>query len=307
MPIRLIIIGLIVGLGVSAPRAQEPSGQVRQTFRSAADVVTINASVRDARGRLVTDLKAADFEVRDNGQLRPVLSMRSDQQSPISLAILVDMSGSMRIGPKISMARQTYTSVLSQLRDGQDEAGLFMFDLQLHQRHGFTRQLALLKDGLADFAPYGTTSLYDAIAETARRLAARSATNRAIVVLTDGADTSSAMTGPEVSGLASSIGVPVYVVATMPSVDQRQMMEAEGRTASNGVDLRDLAHWTGGEFVIASTFGETVAATSSLIAALRQTYVLAIEAASDHEWRRLDVRVRRPSTVVKARTGYFGG
>ena len=308
MPMRTIIaIGLIAGLGVSAPRAQEPAGPVRQTFRSAADVVTINASVRDARGRLVSDLKAADFEVRDNGQLRPVLSMRSDQQSPISLAILVDMSGSMRIGPKISMARQTYTSVLSQLRDGQDEVGLFTFDATLHQRYGFTNQLAVLKDGLADFAPYGTTSLYDAIAETARRLAARSATNRAIIVLTDGADTSSTMTAPDVSGLASSIGVPVYVVATMPSVDQRQMMEAEGRTASNGVDLRDLAQWTGGEFVIASTFGETVVAASSLIAALRQTYVLAIEAAGDHEWRRLDVRVRRPSTVVKARTGYFGG
>jgi VWFA-related protein len=303
----IIAIGLIAGLGVSAPRAQEPAGPVRQTFRSAADVVTINASVRDARGRLVSDLKAADFEVRDNGQLRPVLSMRSDQQSPISLAILVDMSGSMRIGPKISMARQTYTSVLSQLRDGQDEVGLFTFDATLHQRYGFTNQLAVLKDGLADFAPYGTTSLYDAIAETARRLAARSATNRAIIVLTDGADTSSTMTAPDVSGLASSIGVPVYVVATMPSVDQRQMMEAEGRTASNGVDLRDLAQWTGGEFVIASTFGETVVAASSLIAALRQTYVLAIEAAGDHEWRRLDVRVRRPSTVVKARTGYFGG
>ena len=115
------------------------------------------------------------------------------------------------------------------------------------------------------------------------------------------------MTAPEVSGLASSIGVPVYVVATVPSVDQRQLMEADGRSASNGADLRDLAQWTGGQFVFASTFGETALAASNLIAELRQTYVLAIEAASDREWRRLDVRVRRPAAVVKARSGYFGG
>jgi VWFA-related protein len=308
MPIRAIIgIVIIAAFGVAAPAAEGPPDQARQTFRSAADVVTINASVRDGRGRLISDLTAADFEIRDNGQLRPILSLRSDRQSPISLAILVDMSGSMRMGPKISMARQAYTSVLSQLREGQDEVALFTFDAELHQRQGFTRDLALLKSGLSEFEPFGTTSLYDATAATARHLAARSATNRAIIVLTDGTDTSSTMTAPEVSGLAGSIDVPVYIVATVPSGDQRQMMEAQARSAPDAADLRDLATWTGGQFVFASTFGETIVAASSLIAELRQKYVLAIEAASDREWRRLDVRVRRPSTIVKARTGYFGG
>jgi VWFA-related protein len=297
----------VIGFGITSPRAQDTHGPVQQRFRSAADVVTINASVRDARGRLISDLKAADFEVRDNGQLRPILSLRSDRDSPISLAILVDMSGSMKIGPKISMARQAYKSVLSQLREGQDEAALFTFDAELHQRQGFTHALASLQDGLAEFEPFGTTSLYDATAATARQLAARSTTNRAIIVLTDGTDTSSAMTAAEVSGLASSIDVPVYVVATVPSVDQRQMMESEGRPGGDGADLRDLAYWTGGQFVFASSFGETAVAASSLVAELRQKYLLAIEAAGDHEWRRLDVRVRRPSSVVRARTGYFGG
>ena len=116
------------------------------------------------------------------------------------------------------------------------------------------------------------------------------------------------MTARDVSGLASSIDVPVFVVATVPSLDQRLMLEASERQApSAGADLRDLAEWTGGRLVFASTLVETVVAPSSLIDELRQQYVLAIEAASAREWRRLDVRVRRPSTTVKARSGYFAG
>jgi len=289
----------------ASPRAQDAPAQ---TFRSAVDLVTIQASVRDARGRVLGGLTAKDFEVRDNGQLRPILSFRSDRQSPLSLAILVDMSGSMGIGPKIAMARQAYDSVLSQLHQGQDEVALFTFDASLHERLDFTADLGTLKGALADFRPFGTTSLYDATAATARRVAARSATHKAIIVLTDGIDTSSTMTAREASGLAGSIDVPVFVVATVPSVDQRLMMETSDRAApSDTADLRDLAEWTGGQFVFASTFVETVVTASSLIATLRQQYVLAIEAASGREWRRLDVRVRRPSTVVKARSGYFAG
>src|SRR6266581_3971482 len=105
-PQLAITIGLIGVLCGISPSAQETSSQAQQTFRSAVDVVTIQASVRDARGRVVSGLTPIDFEVRDNGQLRPVLSLQSDRQSPLSLAILVDMSGSMRLGSKIAMARQ---------------------------------------------------------------------------------------------------------------------------------------------------------------------------------------------------------
>jgi Ca-activated chloride channel family protein len=302
-----IAIGIVGGLVVALNARQTPN-ELPQTFRSAVDLVTIQASVRDGRGRVVSDLTSTDFEVRDNGQVRPILSLRSDRQSPLSLAILVDMSGSMRIGAKIAMARQAYDSIVSQLHQGQDEVALFTFDASLHERQDFTRDLAKLKGALTEFEPFGTTSLFDATAAAARRLSERSATHKAIIVLTDGIDTSSAMTAREVSGLASSIDVPVFVVATVPSLDQRLMLEASERSApSNAADLRDLAEWTGGQFVFASTFIETIVAASGLIDGLRQQYVLAIEAASGGEWRRLDVRVRRPSTSVKARSGYFAG
>ena len=289
-------------------RAQEPIERVQQTFHSSVDLVTIQASVRDTRGRPVKGLTPGDFEIRDNGQLRPILSLHSDLRSPVSLAILVDMSGSMRVGSKIAMARQAFDSILTQLRDGEDEVSLLSFDSGLHQRQDFTRDLGKLRGGLSDFEPFGTTSLYDATAATARRLAERPATHKAIIVLTDGIDTSSTLNAAEVSGLASSIDVPVYIVATVPSVDQRTMMEVADRAPRPGsADLRDLAEWTGGQFVFASTFTETIVAASSLVDGLRQQYVLAIEAAGAHEWRRLDIRIKRATAIVKARSGYFGG
>jgi Ca-activated chloride channel homolog len=296
---------LFVPVAIAWLHAQSPEAPAR-IFRSAVDLVTIQASVRDARGRVVQGLTRADFEVRDNGQLRPLLDFRADRQSPVTLAILVDMSGSMSIGDKVGLARQAYESVLAQLRH-DDEAGLFTFDSSLHERLSFTHDLARLKDGLSTFEPFGSTSLYDATAAAARRLGERPAAHRAIIILTDGIDTSSRLTAAEVSGLASSIDVPVYVVATVPAIDERAILEATERgTAADSADLRDLADWTGGHLVLASTSTETIVDASSIVDELRQQYVLAIEAAAEHEWRRLDVRVTHPAATVKARSGYFG-
>jgi VWFA-related protein len=299
---------MLAGAAAVVLSAQSPEGQPSQTFRRSVDVVTIQASVRDARGRSLQELRAADFEVRDNGFLSPVLSLRSDQRSPVSIAFLVDMSGSMGVGPKVEMARKAFDSVLSQLRETDDEVGLFTFDSSLHERQGFTADVPTLRNALFDFKPFGSTSLYDATAETARLLAARSGARKAIIVLTDGIDTSSAFTAADVSGLASSIDVPVFVVATVPSIDERILIEAAGRGGRSGaVDVRDMAEWTGGRLVFASTFGEATAVASTLVNELRQQYVLSIEAASTREWRRLEVRVKLASAVVKARSGYFGG
>jgi VWFA-related protein len=309
--LRLHLVTLICCLApamLAAQTPQPPAAEGQPVFHSAADVVTIHASVRDKRGRPLTGLNVDDFEVLDNGQTRPILSLHSDVRSPITVAILVDMSGSMRMGSKIDLTRRTFEAVLSQLRAGQDEVELLTFDSELHERRGFTQDIDSLRGALTEFEAFGTTSLYDATAETARRIAQRPATHKAIIVLTDGVDTSSTLTGPEVSGLASSIDVPVYVVATVSAGDQRAMIDDADRTRKAGaVDLRDLAEWTGGQLVFSGTLADTAAVTSSLIAELRQQYVLAIEAASGRQWRRLGIHVKDPKANVRARSGYFAG
>ncbi|HSL23225.1 MAG TPA: VWA domain-containing protein [Vicinamibacterales bacterium] len=290
--------------------AQKPPNTERAayTFRSSADLVAIQATVRDSRGRLVNGLTADDFDVRDNGQARPVLSFRSDRHSPVSVAVLIDTSGSMRLGANVAMARQAYEVLLSQLQDGRDEMALFMFDSNVQTVHDFTKRLGPLRGALPQWRPYGTTSLYDATAATARHLAARSSSHKAVIVLTDGIDTSSKLTAAQVSGLASSIDVPVFVISTATSIDRRYLMERAGtELGSQTADLRDLADWTGGQLLFAGTFAETAAAALKLIGDLRQQYVLAIEANNAHGWRRLEISVKGRRAIVRARNGYFGG
>jgi hypothetical protein len=96
-------------------------------------------------------------------------------------------------------------------------------------------------------------------------------------------------------------------MATVPLVD-RLTVDSKGRpTRTSDVDLGDLAEWTGGAFCFASTATEAVIMTAHYVNDLRQQYLIAIEAANVREWRRLDVRVRKRTLDVRARSGYFGG
>jgi len=275
-------------------------------FKSSVDVVPISASVRDGHGRAVTTLRANDFEVRDNGVRRPILGFDVDDQAPITIAILVDTSGSMRVGAKIDTAREVVRRLSADLLDGRDEVGLFTFDGGLHQQHAFTQHPAAVNESFTDIAPFGITSLYDAIAETARRLEERPARRRAIVVLTDGVDTGSAISPADVSSRASAIDAPVYVVATVPRIDQARYADrATAPNARSTADARDLALWTGGDLLWATGAEDAAARADQILAEIRHQYTIVIEAASVDDWRPIEVRVRRRNLVVRARAGYF--
>jgi Ca-activated chloride channel homolog len=287
----------------------EPTALAQQalpTFKSSVNLVPISAVVYDRRGRPVSTLNASDFEVFDKGEPRRILDFQIDRTSPLSVALLVDVSGSMAMGPRLTFARKVVEHMIAELEEGRDEVGLFTFDRDLHEERPFTVNPADVGQAVTSVEPFGTTSLYDAIAATARRFDVRPAARRAIVVFTDGLDTSSKMTPPEVSALASSIDVPVYIVVTVSPIDHAQYVDRE----SSGVpqargDLRDLAQWTGGDLLWATASENAGARAQQILSELRQQYLIAIEAAVESEWRPIDVRIRNRRLTVRARSGYF--
>jgi len=303
--IVLTLLGSQTAAG-QTPSVAAPTGA---TFRSGVDLVTVSAVVRDQKGRVVTDLTRADFEVFDQGERRPISGFRAEQAA-VSVALLFDVSGSMQGAAKIEAARRAARHVLGWLQVGRDEVAVFSFDtgLSLLQPFATYQDDASLERSLVGLAPFGMTSLHDAIAATAKELALRPNAHRAVIVLTDGVDNNSRLSASDVSGIASSIDVPVYILAVVSPLDH-----VGAATAVNSVrpvpvgDLADLARWTGGEFFVTSVPAQTSRAASQIVDELRHQYLLAFEPASPPGWHPLEVRTRGRQLVVRARSGYMAG
>jgi Ca-activated chloride channel family protein len=288
---------------ISPASAQEQSVA---TFKSSVDVVRIAAVVRDHKGRFVRDLTARDFEVMDGDQQRTIRDFRPEQAG-VSIAVLFDVSGSME--GRLPNAREAARHVLSWLDATRDEAAIFTFDSRLDQVTPFTTGLKTLPESMTTVVPFGATSLHDAIAQTARRVGEREGRRRAVVVLTDGADTSSRLKPTEVSAIASEIDVPVYIFGIVSSIEnpssEDSVVSAE-RSALAG-PLSNLAAWTGGHTFVASTPGQRSIAARQIIDELRHQYLIAIESSGKPGWHPLVVRARNKDLIVRARSGYIAG
>jgi Ca-activated chloride channel family protein len=308
----LLASSIVLALAGSQAAFGQPVGTVAPstaTFRSGVELVTVSAVVRDGKGRVVRDLRQSDFELLDGGEPRAITSFRAEP-APISVALLFDVSGSMQVAAKIEKARVAARLVLSWLEPGRDELAVYSFDTGLQQRQPFAlyQQDASLERSLVGLAPWGMTSLNDAIAATARELAARPNAHRAVIVLTDGVDNNSRLTAAEVSGIASSIDVPVYILAVVSPLDHVGTNTAVNSARPVPVgDLADLSRWTGGEFFVTSAHEQTSRAAQQIVEELRHQYLIAFEPASRAGWRPLELRTRGRQFVVRARSGYIAG
>ena len=290
-------------------RPATPPIQPQATFKSGVEVVTVTAAVRDERGRVVKGLKASDFEVVDTGLPREIRDFYVGE-SPISLAILLDISGSMSVGGNMNRAREAVDVATLNLQDNGDEAALFTFDSKLVQVVDFTKDLNRIRRVSLQGKPWGQTSLYDAIGQAARAVGERASRHRALLVITDGVDTGSRLTAPQVSAIASEIDVPVYLLTVVNPADhpggEFAVLENEGRKTETAT-LADLARWTGGDMRIASITAHTEEALYDLFTELRHQYLITFEPGTRPGWHPLEIRTRKKNLVVRARSGYMSG
>jgi Ca-activated chloride channel family protein len=293
------LVGFLAGAAGANQDAQP-------TFRAGVDLVTVRAVVRDGRGRPVTHLEQSDFVLLDRGMPKRLTSFHQDP-GPVGLALLFDVSGSMDMTFKLDRARETAFFLLGNLRSGSDEAAVYAFDSRLHLVQPFTTDLDNLRGRLTGISPWGQTALHDAIASAAQVVDPGGKRRRALVVLTDGIDTSSRLAPTEVSRIASAIDVPVYVMTIVTTADAHGPRARLEAAESPDATLADLARWTGGDLFITTTAAESSQAARRILDELRHQYLLAFEPGAAPGWHPLEVRVKNKNYVVRARAGYVAG
>jgi Ca-activated chloride channel family protein len=294
---------LIVAMAVlfqAAAQAPPP------TFHSSVDVVRLAAVVRDQKGRFVRGLSPRDFEIFDSGRMRAITDFRQDVAG-LSIALLFDVSGSME--GQLGHAREAASTLLGLLDPARDEAAVFQFDTRLEETVPFTAGLQKLPESMSKVVPFGATSLLDAVARTAQRINVREGRRPAVVVLTDGLDNASKLTASQVSGIASSIDVPVYVVGIVSGLDDPASDTATPAALKSPLkgELANLASWTGGSAWVASAAPLRDYVVRQIVEELRHQYVIAIESGSEPGWHPLTVKLRNASLTAHARSGYIVG
>ncbi|HTK28911.1 MAG TPA: VWA domain-containing protein [Vicinamibacterales bacterium] len=189
---------VLLALACTAVVAAAPQSlqQPPPVFKTGVELINVTATVSDANGRFVPGLRKEDFLVYEDDQLQEITSFSADRV-PVSLGMAIDTSGSMT-GDKIHEAERALNRFLYELLDAQDEIFLYRFSNEPQLLQGWTSDRTLLARALERLAPNGGTALYDAVVDAVPLLANGRNAKKALLVISDGRDTSSRSTIAEV-------------------------------------------------------------------------------------------------------------
>jgi VWFA-related protein len=202
----LVAAGSVLVARSGAP-PQEPQGF---KFKTGVDLVNVTATVTDSSGRFVSGLSRDDFSVYDEGAPQSITHF-SSERVPVSLGIVLDTSGSME-GEKMYAARQALDRFLSNLLDVQDEVFLYRFDNAPELVEGWTTDKRRVSASLGRIQPRGGTAMYDTVAEAVQMAQQGRNRKKAVVIISDGNDTSSRTDVFSLKQLIRETEVLVYAV-----------------------------------------------------------------------------------------------
>ena len=293
---------LAVTLAVATAIAQQPD---QPAFRTGIDLVSLNVTVTDGDNRYVTDIEQASFQLYEDGALQDI-TFFTRTQLPIALALLMDTSASM--AEKMSTAQQAAIGFAERLRD-EDQASVIDFDSRVDILQGFTHSIAELKAAIRRTSAGGSTSLYNAIYISLKELGKVGATTvdeirrQAIVMLSDGEDTSSLVEFDEVLELAKRSDTVIYSIG----LRSRDIRTRRGFREADFV-LRQLAQETGGRAFFPEQAEDLPAIYQRISDELSSQYTLGYISKNplqDGRWRRIVVRVDRPNVAARTKQGYY--
>ena len=298
-PMTKILLAVLSLLALTAPpayvRAQRDDDE-DEVVRVNSEIVVLNVTVTDAGGEYVHKLSHRDFKVLEDG-VEQRLTLFSVEETPFAAAILLDTSGSMET--RLTLARAAAVRFLDGLRE-EDVASVYHFDSKVEQLSDYVPGRDLPPVAY-DLGSKGMTSLNDAILRAAKDLAKRPEKRRAIIVLSDGADTKSSATPDKALNAALAAHATIYTVdMSDPRMNAAERMSAAGA-------LKNYANKSGGRFVSKPGGRALDEAFREILQELSNQYTIGYRpnnTARDGRWRAIQLKLSRPELTARTRSGY---
>ncbi|HSF24859.1 MAG TPA: VWA domain-containing protein [Blastocatellia bacterium] len=269
-----------------------------------SDLVVVNVTVTDANGEYTHGLRAADFKISEDDAAQEVNSFAAEE-APFAAAILIDMSESM--GYKFSLVRAAAASFIDHIRDS-DQVAVYGFNnkVRLLQEFSDSRDIS---DYVWDAKAEDTTRLYDCIDEGIDALMKRPEKRRAVLMISDGWDSSSRKASfGSVMKKALSVGVTIYSLdlieaSALNGSGSEVMALRRGRG-----EMKEFAGLTGGRYVNSPQGDKLDGEFNGIVDELRNQYTLTYYPTNrkrDGRWRKLNVSVSRQGMTTRSRRGYW--
>lgn len=291
-----LLVTVLLGAVVSA-----------QVFKGRTDLVVLNVTVTDAAGRLVPGLDRADFQVFEDGVLQSVTNFSRDPQ-PIALALLLDSSVSME--SKLKMAQDAAIGFVKRLTP-HDVAEVIDFDTYAHVLQPFTSEADKLEAAIRKIEADGSTALYNALYiafsefKKERARAPEDVRRQAVVVLSDGEDTSSVVSFDLVLDEAKRSEVTTYGIGIRPKETGPGPTRAWNQAQ---YVLRTISFETGGKSFSVDDSKNLPDMYDQIARELMNQYTLGYVSTNpkrDGTWRKVTVQMVPAEARARTRTGYF--
>jgi Ca-activated chloride channel family protein len=332
---------LVVAVHGQSQPPSNPSEDQGFRFKSGVELINVTATVTDHSGRFVSGLRAEDFTVYEDDQPVSVTHF-SAERVPVSLGIALDTSGSMS-GEKFQAARSALDRFLYDLLDRQDEIFIYRFSNDPILLQAWTADRQLLSRALGRITPNGGTAMYDAVAEAVPLAQSGVHRKKALLVISDGNDTSSRTGIREIKQMIRETEVLVYAIGIdgesqptfrtpprtpipipfpfpprrgpggrpgwpqpPPSGGGWPRSSGPSDDRVNVAALRDMTDDSGGRTEIVRYARDLNPATENIADELSKQYYLGYAAAGkkDGRWHSIRVEVGGGKYRVRARRGY---
>lgn len=292
-----LFLALACLLGAQTPEASEPHFSVK------VNLVRVLVSVFDKAGHPIPDLKASDFQILDSGVPQNITTFQRNTSLPLSVAILIDTSGSTLIDLHYEVdSVLRFIPTLINAGNPDDAFAVFSFNWRTNLEVDFSRSQKRAERALHGLKGEGGTSLYDALYLASGTLEDREG-RHVIVVVTDGGDTTSYKHFQDAEDAAQRADAVVYPIVVVPIANDA------GRNVGGEHALATISWATGGRIFYPEGFDRLDQAFAEILQDLRTQYLLAYYPQKTPEGPKLfhtiEVRVDRPNVRVSARTGYF--